>query len=114
MQHPINIEFEDTEVVELPIGLGVSHDEEVTQPMAIIPMAELQATPPEGVRIARSYSRDLEVRPEIALGRAPTIKVPQTIAPPSNGIPVRVWPERARRLTQPFGSRGRGPSLKVG
>lgn len=103
MHNPTRIEYDDTQVIDM------TRWEDATQPMATIPMEELIATPPQGVRIARSYSRDLEIRPD--LDRTPTADMPRTIAPHSDGVPVRVWPERARRLTLPMGSRGCGPHL---
>lgn len=113
MKNLTSIQYDDTQVVEMPF-----EREEATQPMARITMDELTGS---GPTLARSYSRDLEVRPD--LDHKPTLDMAplpsphaltQRIAPPSDGVPVRIWPERARRLTRPFGSRGRGPALKVG
>lgn len=109
---------EDTQVCELPFG--VEHDDEVTQPIALIPMDEMIAS---GPALARSYSRDLEVRPDISRAdtvemkpcpRAETQPLPVDLDDEEEAVPDFVRPERARRLTQPFGSRGAGPTIKVG
>lgn len=84
---------EDTEVHELPFDV-----EGPTQPMIAVTMAELQATPPQGTRVR---SRDLE---------APVIDLlPRTRTRSrdiSDGVPLYVPGERARKITKPLGSRG--------
>lgn len=102
--------FDDTLVQDMPLE-SCSWDHDTTQPIPKMTMDELASS---GPTVSRSYSRDLEVRPDIT---TPRTRTRTRIASESDGVPLVVKPERAaraRRDTLPFGSRGAGPAVKVG